>query len=340
MIQNLLRYVLDSFCFETIKYGILDDRKMISMNINQKAIELLEENKYEESLRMFQQAVEISRDIQSLTNLAWIYCHEEHDDIKALGLLEEAVERIPTSYFPYNLLGEVYLRLEKWGKVKEVLETSITIHPTKIAFNNLGIAHYHLGHIKEASNYFLLGSEPSDWSMYSHVKCLIELGNNKEAKMKLDAFSENDEEFVGEIDVADLYTELGCHEEAVKWFEKGWNAWGKNPNWVSRYVYSLVSLNNPTRAQAILNEVTNIKIEEIKDLDQEECDENWTESDKQERIQELLDEKKEYEQLFERISGGYFPKMKFETSIKTACYLFGCKRHNHPEYQNKITDFL
>jgi len=303
------------------------------LDINQKAIELLEENKYEESLKLFQEAVKISRDIQSLTNLAWIYCYEEYDDSKALDLLEEAVCMNPASHFPYNLLGEVYLRFEKWENAKVILEKSITIHPTKMAFNNLGVAHYHLRLLKAASDYFLLGSEPSDWAMYSYVKCLIELGNINEAKHKLDTFSEKDDEFVGEVDVADLYVELNCHKDAVLWFEKGWNVYAKDPNWISRYVYSLVNLNNPTRAQEILNEIIIEKIEEIKDMYEEECDEDWTESDKQERIKDLLDEKKEYEQILIRISEGYIPKMKFETSILTACYLFGCKRHNHPEYQ-------
>lgn len=303
------------------------------MNINQKAIELLEENKYEESFKMFQEALKISRDIQSLTNLPWIYCYEEYDDMKAIGLLEEAVKMNPTSYFPYNLLAEVYLRFEKWGNAKDMLEKSIAINPTKITYNNLGVAHYHLGQLKDASNFFLLGSEPSDWALYSHVKCLIELGNINEAKLKLDSFSDKDDEFVGEVDVADLYIELNCHKEAVQWFEKGWNVYAKYPNWISRYVYSLVKMNNSTRAQEILNEAINEKIEEIKDMYEEECDEDWTESDKQERIKELLVDKKDYEQIFERISEGYIPKMQFDTSLMTACYLFGCKRHNHPEYQ-------
>jgi lipopolysaccharide biosynthesis regulator YciM len=200
------------------------------LNFNQKAIELLEENKYEESLKLFQEAVKRSRDIQSLTNLAWIYCYEEYDDSKAIDLLEEGVNMKPTSHFPYNLLGEVYLRFEKWGNARDILEKSITIHPTRIAYNNLGVAHYHLGQLKDASKFFLLGSEPSDWAMYSHVKCLIELGNINDANLKLDTFSEMDDGFVGEVDVADLYVELNCHEKAVLWFEKGWDVYAKNPN--------------------------------------------------------------------------------------------------------------
>ena len=303
------------------------------LNLNQKAIEKLEENKYDESLKLFKEAVEISRDVQSLNNLAWIYCHEEDDDTKALGLLEEVINMNPKSHFPYNLLGEIYCRQEKWVSAKDIFQKSISIQSSKTAYNNLAVANYHLRNIEDASKYFLLASENSDYAMYSHVKCLIELGNRSEAKRKLDAFSETDVEFVGEVDVADLYVELGCYEEAIKWFEKGWDVYSKQVNWISRYIFSLLKMNHPTRSHELLNEVINEKIEEVKEAYDEECDEDWSESDKQAHINELLDEKKEYEQMFEQILSGYIPTMEFDTSIQKACYLFGCNRHNHPEYQ-------
>ncbi|MBA9026448.1 tetratricopeptide repeat protein [Peribacillus huizhouensis] len=303
------------------------------MNINQKAIELLEENQYDESLKLFKKAVEISRDVQSLTNLAWIYCNEEDDDERALPLLKEVINMNPKSHFPYNLLGEIYCRREKWEHAKDILLESISIRPSKTAYNNLAVANYHLANIEDASKYFLLATEPSDYAMYSHVKCLIELGNKSEAKRELDAFSENDDEFVGEVEVADLYVELGCYEEAIKWFEKGWDVYSKQPNWISRYIYSLLKMNKPTRSPELLNEAINEKVEEIKDEYEEECDEDWTESDKQAYIKKLLNEKNEYEQMFEKISSGYIPPMEFDTSFQKACYLFGCNRHKHSEYQ-------
>jgi tetratricopeptide (TPR) repeat protein len=104
----------------------------------------------------------------------------------------------------------------------------------------LAVAIYHLGNLEDASECFLLASENSDYAMYTHVKCLIELGNLDDAKIKLDSFSENDDEFVGSVDLADLYVELGSYKEAIEWFEKGWNDYWKEPCWVSRYVYSLM----------------------------------------------------------------------------------------------------
>lgn len=305
------------------------------MNINQQAIELLEKNKYNDALKLFQKAVDESRNVQSLTNLAWIYCYEEEEDTTAMDLLEEVITMNPSSYFPYNILGEIYIRKEKWQPAKEVLINSIAIQATKAAYNNLAIAHYHLGNLKEASKLFLMASENSDNAMYSHVKCLIELGNSDEAIRKLGEFSENEEDFVGEVEVADLYVELGSFQLAIEWFEKGWKTYWKQPNWISRYVYSLLQLNDVIRAHKIINEAIHQKINEIKEAREEEYDDNWLESDKEAYINELLVEKVEYEQTIDRISSGHFPSMEFDTSIKTGCYLFGCVRHNHPEYKEK-----
>ncbi|MCM3597206.1 tetratricopeptide repeat protein [Metabacillus idriensis] len=303
------------------------------MNINQRAVKLFEENQHDESLKLFQEAVERSRDVQSLTNLAWFYSNEENNDAKALSLLEETVTMNPASHFPYNLLGEVYLRQEKWLSAKDILHTAISIHPTQTAYHNLGVAFYHLRSFDEAAKYFLLASEKSDFARYSHVLCLIELGKVNEAKRIVDSFSESDDDFVGEVDLADLYVELGCHQEAIEWFAKGWNSYSKEPNWVSRYVYSLIILNQATRANGIIQELMNQKAEELKDASEEMCDEDWTERDKQEHINELYEEMNEYRQMIERISSGYVPVLDFDPPIHTACYLFGCSRHNHPEYQ-------
>ncbi|WP_026691978.1 tetratricopeptide repeat protein [Peribacillus kribbensis] len=305
------------------------------MNTNQRANELLERNQYEEALRLFKKAVLESRTVQSLNNLAWIYSNEEDDDASALPLVKEAIRMQPASHFPYNLLGEIYGREQKWKEAIEVLLKAISIQPSQAAHHNLGAANYKLGYSEEAAKYFLLAAveSESDFTMYCHVKCLIEMGHTGEAKKRLDAFSEVDEEFVGEADLADMYAELGCFEEAVDWFEKGWDFYGKQTAWVSRFVFSLLKVNNPERAHGIIHQALNEHLAELKNAYDEEVNEDWSESDKSEYIQKLLDEKKNYEQMFEKISSGFIPPMDFDVFITTSCYLFGCTRHKHPEYQ-------
>ncbi|MEV5111212.1 tetratricopeptide repeat protein [Bacillus sp. LBA3-1-1.1] len=303
------------------------------MNINEKAIEMFEQNEYEEAMELFQQAVRESRDVQSLNNLAWMYLYEEENDDKALELIREVVKLNPSSYFPYNILGEIYMKQKKWEEAKEALQKSISIQPSNEAYHNVAVAHYNLGELEKALEFFLRVAGDSDYIMYNYVKCLIDLGRTTEAKEKLDAFNRKSDNFVGEINVADLYVELNCYKEAIEWFEKGYKEVWKSPNWIGRFVYALYKANNFSRINEVIRESIEAKTADIEDVQNEEVEENWTEKDKKELIEEYKEENNCYKKMIERIKSGYVPGLEFETDHIGACYLFGCKRHNHLEYE-------
>ncbi|PEX43930.1 hypothetical protein COJ42_08565 [Bacillus cereus] len=303
------------------------------MNINEKAIEMFEQNEYEEAMELFQQAVRESRDVQSLNNLAWMYLYEEENDDKALELIREVVKLNPSSYFPYNILGEIYMKQKKWEEAKEALQKSISIQPSNEAYHNVAVAHYNLGELEKALEFFLRVAGDSDYIMYNYVKCLIDLGRTTEAKEKLDAFNRKSDNFVGEINVADLYVELNCYKEAIEWFEKGYKEVWKSPNWIGRFVYALYKANNFSRINEVIRESIETKTADIEDVQNEEVEENWTEKDKKELIEEYTEENNCYKKMIERIKSGYVPGLEFETDHIGACYLFGCKRHNHLEYE-------
>lgn len=309
------------------------------MNTNQKAIEMFEQNEYEEAMNFFQLAVDESRDVQSLNNLAWMYFYEEEDDDKALELIKEAVKMNPISHFPYNILGEIYIKQEQWKEAKEALQKSISIQPSDVAHQNLAGVYYHLGELDKASEFYLRGASDSDISLYNHVKCLIDLGRTTEAKEKLDGFDEKADDFIGEIEVADLYVELNCYHEAIKWFEKGYKTYSKTPNWIARFVYALYKTDNLTRINKVIRDAIEEKQEDIEDVKNEEVEENWTEEDKKELIEEYIEENNYYKTLKDLIASGYVPKLDFETYSTSSCYLFGCKQHNNPEYQKNIKQF-
>ncbi|CAM4205242.1 tetratricopeptide repeat protein [Bacillus manliponensis] len=313
-----------------MKFKLIKGEK--SLNTNEKAIALLEQNEYQEAFTLFKQAVEESRDVQSLTNLAHIYMYEEEDVDEVIHLLKEVLRFQPHSHFPYSLLGEGYVRTGQWSKAREVLRKALAIQPTLEATFNLATAEYCLGNLEEAVNYFLEVSNGHKYAIYDYIQCLIELGRREEAKRRLEDFLQTAEE-IETVQVAELYTELGCFQEAILFFEKGWNEYGKMEDWVSKYMYVLLRNGQHTRAHELLQEVIQ-EVEEIMDsVHEEECCEVWTEKDKAERIQELIIEKEEWKSLMERISANYTPKLTFETDFLTACYLFGCKRHNNPEYK-------
>ncbi|GMR68306.1 hypothetical protein BAC7755_49750 [Bacillus sp. MN7755] len=63
---------------------------------------------------------------------------EENDD-KALELIREVVKLNPSSYFPYNILGEIYMKQKKWEEAKEALKKSISIQPSNEAYHNVAV---------------------------------------------------------------------------------------------------------------------------------------------------------------------------------------------------------
>ncbi|MED3764342.1 tetratricopeptide repeat protein [Ureibacillus terrenus] len=309
------------------------------MSTNEKAIELYERNETRKSLELFHQAVEESRDVQSLNNLAWMYLYEEEDVDRAFELIKEAVEMDPASYFPYNILGEVFIKKELWKEAEAALKKSLSIQPSKEAIKNLAAVYYKLGELELAAKYYLQAAENSNIAMYSHIKCLVDLGRTKEAKEKLDRFriiDHDTDDHIGAIEIADLYLDLEYYVEAVRWFEKGYNVYTYSPYWIGRFAYALYKLDRISRLDEVIQEAMENTNRAIEEISQEEVSENWTQEQKNDAIDNYTKEYNYYRQLKGRILSGYVPKLEFEPHFTGGCYLFGCKRHGNPEYQGYI----
>lgn len=303
------------------------------MTTNQLAIEAYLNFEYEKAFSLFLNAVQESRNVESLTNLAFYLWAEQEDEVKTLDLLEETITLGPVSHLPYSLLGEIYTKQEKWLEAQEVLTTALKIEPTKAAYNNLAVCRYHMGNLEEAAAYFLLASEASDYTLYSYAQCLIKLGNKAEAVSILNTFSDKDEEFVGEVELAEVYLETEQYDLAVEWFKKGWDIYMHDPSWIHPYVYALIKLDQLPEAQEVINKVlaqNEIEIEEIKN---QKVDENWTSNDKKEVIEEYLHKQKAYESIWNLLLSDHIAKLDtdFEPAYKSACYLIGC---THPFHAN------
>ncbi|KMK76243.1 tetratricopeptide repeat protein [Alkalihalobacillus pseudalcaliphilus] len=303
------------------------------MNTNQKAIQALENNDYNQAMGLFTLALKESRDVQSLTNLAWLYYYDDTDSQSAIQLLVEAIQLKPTSHFPYSLLGEIYVTSKRWKQAKEVLQCSIQITESEVSLHNLAAASYHLQEVEEASRLFQKSAiKGSNVSLYAYTKCLIDLGRDKEAKEQVKIISLNEDDFVGELEVADLYYELCSYDLANQWYQQSWDDYYKEPDWIQRYAYSLLQSGDNKKATDIVNQAMSEKEDEIEDAFNEECDEDWSVLEKDEFIQTLDEQRQEYKQMMEKLMTGYRPCVKFEAAALTACYLFGCQRHHHREY--------
>ncbi|MDF9555440.1 hypothetical protein P5757_10960 [Bacillus tropicus] len=79
--------------------------------------------------------------------------------------------------------------------------------------------------------------------------------------------------------------------------------------------------NKYEEANEVIRESIEVKTAEIKDVENEEVEENWTENDKKELIEEYTEENNCYKTMIERITSGYVPGLEFETYHIGACYL-------------------
>ena len=64
------------------------------MDINEKVLQLFEENKYAEALGLLEQAVIEERTVQSLNNLAWMYVFEEEDHDRTVYKGSKVIEKL------------------------------------------------------------------------------------------------------------------------------------------------------------------------------------------------------------------------------------------------------
>jgi hypothetical protein len=110
--------------------------------------------------------------------------------------------------------------------------------------------------------------------------------------------------------------------------------WSKEPNWINRFAYSLVKVGNLKRGCETLEEAILEKTENLEER-LKEVNEEWDEEDWQCYIGDLISDKQTFEKMRANFPLEKLPPMKFVTTIKEACYLFGCSRHGHPEYHSK-----
>lgn len=308
-----------------------------NLSENAKALILLEQNEYDESFALLKKLAGEQPSVQSLNNLAWMYLREEEDPKTAKCLLEEILFLNPLSYFPYNMLGEIALAGKQYEEAEVYLTKSLQFQHSDEALINLGIALFYQSCFEEAAQQFCKMTGYTDVTWLYEVFCWIKAGQIEKATAKLASWTPEMEDYVSAIEIADIYVELNEIELAKRWFEysltDGYFTPYLTPYLISRYSYVLMELQEKVICQQFIDAQLVLKIAEIQEIEQEPCEENWTELDKQERLEELQAEQVLLDTLFEQLFQGYVPQYEYELYPTTGCYLFGCTQHGHAEYE-------
>lgn len=90
---------------------------------------------------------------------------------EALPYFQRVVDLTPDNYSGYRNLGGLYLRLRQFSKASAMLEKSLAIKPTGIAYSNLGSVYFHEKRYREALDMFLKATElnPTDARVWGNL---------------------------------------------------------------------------------------------------------------------------------------------------------------------------
>ena len=298
---------------------------------NAKALLLLEQGEYEEAFTLFEKLVEEHREVQSLNNLAFMYIDVEEYQ-KAKALLEEVLILNPKTYFPYNMLGEIALAEGDLALAESYLIKSLSIQFSDEAAHNLGIVYFYQGHYLKAASCFAKCTNPFDMSKSYEVYSWLKAGQYLKVKEILASWRPEINQFVTTTQIADFYIEIGEYSLAKEWFLIDWSN-GYNPLYnVLRFTYTLMQLGEEESARKIVDKALTLKARQIMQ-EQKEVWEDTTDEDKERWLAELQGHKDMLQPLVEQIKQGYIPPFEFDLFPISDCYLFGSKRHGHPEYK-------
>ncbi|MFS0875244.1 tetratricopeptide repeat protein [Solibacillus isronensis] len=299
---------------------------------NKRAIMLLEQNNYDEAFSLFKKLARETLPVQSLNNLAWIMLREEENRDEARALLEQLLVLNPKSSFPYMLLGEIALHNKQYDEAKHYLLQALSFRETEEATYNLAMAHFQLGEFEQAAKVFSRCDGDSGITQLHEVVSWLYAGHIDKAKALLANWNDEADDYTGAIEIADVYIELGCYNEARVQFEKEWNSCYA-PYIVSRYAYSLWQLEDYDACRAIIRQAIQQNKEEQTDEQQRELDEHWTAQDRDECIIELTEQLQTLETLWRSLENGVVPPFDYDMYPNGGCQLFGCTQHVHSEYE-------
>ena len=316
--------------------------------LNWAGIMSLETHDIDHAYKMFRVAARISPNVQALNNLGYFYLYEYGDVEKALEVLEKAAKLTSKSEFTYSLLGEAYLESKEFAKAERAFKIAINLKTTRENQNNLGASVYRQGKIVEATSWFQKAcefetGEGLNWqSRLNYGVCLAQTGQLEKAEEIAFELINYVQAFLGLgksviyldlgfLEVADIYYETQNYSMANELFRLSIEQmnYGFSPSLVSMYQYSLIQCGKIQEARLLLEKAILCKKEEIKLASDYE---GISEEEYQECIKEYTSEIELYEKLFESILQGYRPSASFDPYILRKCYLYGCFRHDHPEF--------
>ncbi len=309
--------------------------------VNQLVMALLETRNYDSAFQTLKEAVHKKPEIQTLNNLAYFYLHEEQDLSEATKFLLKLIDLDPQSPIPYNMLGEAYIALERSCDALPPLSKAIEFEEKIEYLNNYAVALFKTGNIEKANIYFSKASknwksEYNSLVAYYHLGVCQGLCGNYQTALgiaeDLINLILNIDDYIDYNSIADIYYLCNEYESVVKMY-KSIKLW-YSIDWVSIYLYSLYKLGKKEEMELLLSKAITQCTEMIDELTPNDFE---SPEELSERKSEINIDIENYRKMYLNITqNNFIPQLNFVPSILFSCGLFGCIRHNIPNYLDNI----
>ncbi|AVK84494.1 hypothetical protein C3943_13390 [Lysinibacillus sp. B2A1] len=216
-----------------------------------KAAEILaKEGEYETVKLMLLDVLAEEKNIIALHNLADLL--KERDDYEeALYYAKQAVAMEPKTYYPYALVGELTMRLGDLDSAQRWLEQAYTLFESPVVANNLACIYKHQQKFNEAATYFIQSYQTEDYALMRAVECFVLAGDTDSVYKWIDVIKQDQERFIGEVELGELYASLGNYQEASEWYAKGYQHYAHTAYWISNYLWALHQLGHEKQIRDI-----------------------------------------------------------------------------------------
>jgi len=216
-----------------------------------KAAEILaKEGEYEPVKLMLLDVLAEEKNVIALHNLADLL--KENDDYEeALFYAKQAVAMEPKTYYPYALLGELTMRLVSLESAQRWLEQAYTLFESPVVAHNLACIYKHQQRFSEAATYFIQSYQTEDYGLMRAVECFVLAGDIDSAYKWIDVIKQDQERFIGEVELGELYASLGHYQEAAEWYAKGYQHYAHTACWISHYLWVLHQLGHEKQIRDI-----------------------------------------------------------------------------------------
>ena len=272
--------------------------------------------------------------VRTYTNLAWYY--EDYGDLDLCReYLEKAIALTPSVPNAYDALGRLYSNGDNTDNALSLFRVAAKLGNELKYQYNYAVSLYQNNLLQEAKDFFedlLITNENNPLILYGLGVCCYALNDKKSAVVfanRVVAVKENED--VNESQIADLF--YLCDEPFQHNAMYDNCKWGyyTDASWLGPYFYCLSVQKKTDELVQKFTEVIDEKKQNINDWENE-SDPEYTDEDKQERIQCLEKEKVDIESVYHRIvAEGFKPEVKINIGFIYGCYMIDCPRHQRIE---------